>query len=571
MATVKVHKTVKDAAAKAEARRQRRRRRKRRLRKTRVNAGHFKRRRRHPKKKLYYSKSRFSLKRLRKVLNNLEIVIAIDLSDEPFAKPVERLYSFYRFQPIPVKVYPDGTIQGGVLTFVFAWIDWSFVRELVAPFYSQSTEGGWAWDPVTLFLLDLLRVLLGYSSRAKLLAELEKGTAQGKEVARLVGIDLANPAHPDHRVPQEMTFTHFRDRISPEVYQAVMHVVIGLLRQLGLITGLVLSFDSLLVETWAVFEGCGQAGQAGHGCETCPHFVGCTQVPFDLEAGVGHRRAKKGNRSEIEAVYSYAVHTIVSFEVNLGMEFTMALLVTHGGVYDGHYFEALLEQMEQYQPGVKAVFHLADAHYDDLKNYIAARQRGAKPLFTYNRRREDWSEEALRRKGHNQHGWPYAPCGIAMGPQGFDEAQRTVRFACGRQCPQSHETCAYRHTGYATDIEVGQADRLILEIPRGSWLYKVIFALRSSVERNNDHLADHGLRRPQYHGQRNMTFNACLSAIASLFDKAFSLFQEGAYQEAQPERHDWVDFSDLPLLDAIVARWLAFRTESADAPAVGPP
>ena len=379
-----------------------------------MNAGHFKRRRRHPKKKLYYSKSRFSLKRLRKLLNKLEIVIEIELPDEPFVKPPERLYSFYRFQPVQVKVYPDGIIQGGVLAFVFAWIDWSFVRELVAPFYSQSPEGGWAWDPVTLFLLDLLRVLLGYSGRAELLAELEKGTAQGREIARLVGIDLDNPPHPDHRVPNEMTFTHFRDRISPQVYQVVMHVVIGLLRQLGIITGLVLSFDSMLVEAWAVFEGCSQAGEAGHGCQACSHFAQCTRVPFDLEAGVGHRRVKKGNKNDVEAVFGYAVHTIVSFEVNLGMEFTMALLVTRGGVYDGHYFETLLEQMEKYQHGVKAVFHLGDAHYDDLKNYIAARRRGAQPLFTYNRRRENMSEEALRRKGHDRHGWPYAPCVLSL-------------------------------------------------------------------------------------------------------------------------------------------------------------
>ena len=31
-----------------------------------------------------------------------------------------------------------------------------------------------------------------------------------------------------------------------------MHVVIGVLRQLGVITGLVLSFGSMLVEAWAI-------------------------------------------------------------------------------------------------------------------------------------------------------------------------------------------------------------------------------------------------------------------------------------------------------------------------------
>jgi hypothetical protein len=118
----------------------------RRLRKKKAEA---KRRRGRPKQKRYYAKSQFSLKRLRKLLNNIEIVIIVAVPDEPFTKDPERMYSYYRFQPLEIRLNPDGTLKGGLLTFTFAWMDWSFVRLLVAPFYKTSDEGGYLWDPVT--------------------------------------------------------------------------------------------------------------------------------------------------------------------------------------------------------------------------------------------------------------------------------------------------------------------------------------------------------------------------------------------------------------------------------------
>jgi hypothetical protein len=33
-----------------------------------------------------------------------------------------------------------------VLTFVLAWMDWSFLRDLAAPDYADSAEGGRLWD-----------------------------------------------------------------------------------------------------------------------------------------------------------------------------------------------------------------------------------------------------------------------------------------------------------------------------------------------------------------------------------------------------------------------------------------
>jgi len=184
----------------------------------------------------------------------------------------------------------------------------------------------------------------------------------GREIAAFVGIDLDSPKDPAHLVPSEMAFTHFRNRLTdPVVYEAIFHIMVGLLRRLDIITGRVLAFDAMLVQAWATFRGCQNAGQAGHGCQRCPLFAQCERVPYDLEAGVGHRRCKDNPR-QTEALFGYKAHVGVSFEVELGMEFPVALLGTPGQVYDGHFFEALLEQMERYQGQVQAVFHIADGH-----------------------------------------------------------------------------------------------------------------------------------------------------------------------------------------------------------------
>jgi len=532
----------------------------RRLRKKKAEA---KRRPGRPKQKRYYAKSRFSLKKLRKLLNNIEIIITVAVPDEPFTKDPERMYSYYQFQPVEIQLTSDGTLKGGILTFTFAWIDWSFVRLLVAPFYKTSEEGGYLWDPVTLFLLDLLRVLLHFSSRQALLDELQKETPRGREIAAFVGIDLDNPKDPDHKVPSEMAFTHFRNRLTnPVVYEAVFHIMVGLLRRLDIITFRVLAFDSLLVETWATFHGCENAGQAGHGCQECPLLQRCDRVPYDLEGGVGHRR-RKDDPHRVEALYCYKVHTGVSFEVELGMEFPVVLLVTPGQVYDGHYFIALLEQMERYHGQVKAVFHIADSHYDDFKNYIAARKRGAKPLFHYNKRNEKTDEESLRTRGYNEVGWPYAPCGVVMHPNGYDADNKRLKFICRKECPAGFEVCAFRANvvGCVKNVPVTENSRLVLEIPRGTRRYKIIFALRSSVERNNDYFADNGLSRPKYHGLHNMQLNASLTGIATLLRKLYDLIEGASRQEAEPKRYPTLELWDLPLEKAIHERWKHFHEE----------
>jgi hypothetical protein len=257
------------------------------------------------------------------------------------------------------------------------------------------------------------------------------------------------------------------------------------------------------------------------------------------------------------------VHNGVSFEVKLGMKFPVVLLVTPGQVYDGYFFEALLEKIKRYHGQVKAVFHEYFGHYDVFKNCIAARKRGAKPIFHYNKRNEKTDKERLEERGYSEVSWTYAPCGIVMHPNGYDENDKRLKFICRKECPECHEDCPFRANkmGCVKNVPVTDDSRLVLEIPRGTRRYNIIFALRSSVERNNDYPADNGLSRPKYHGLHNMQLNAFLTGIATLLHKLYDLIEEASQQEAEPERYPTLDLWNLPLEKAIRERRKHFHKE----------
>jgi len=111
------------------------------------------------------------------------------------------------------------------------------------------------------------------------------------------------------------------------------------------------------------------------------------------------------------------------------------------------------------------------------------------------------------------------------------------------------------------NVPLAENSRLVLEIPRGTRRYKIIFALRSSVERNNNYFADNGLSRPKYHGLHNMQLNAFLTGIATLLRKLYDLIEEASQQEAEPERYPTLDLWNLPLEKAIRERWKHFHEE----------
>jgi hypothetical protein len=77
------------------------------------------------------------------------------------------LLSNYQFQKRFVKILPNGDIQGGFTRMIVSLIDFSFVRSLTAHRYTIKSPP--AYDPVSLFLLELFRYIDQHQNMDKFL------------------------------------------------------------------------------------------------------------------------------------------------------------------------------------------------------------------------------------------------------------------------------------------------------------------------------------------------------------------------------------------------------------------
>ena len=97
----------------------------------------------------------FTVSKIIKKLNQIRVTINAE-HNKPFPKPKCFWLSEYTYQRRYIKIHPDGRIVGGLSRFVSSLIDFSFIRSIVAHRYS---DFGFAYDPVSLFLLELFRHL----------------------------------------------------------------------------------------------------------------------------------------------------------------------------------------------------------------------------------------------------------------------------------------------------------------------------------------------------------------------------------------------------------------------------
>ena len=183
-----------------------------------------------------------------------EIRIAINLKyQQPFPKSRSRLLSFYSYVPRRIKIKPSGEIAGGLSRFVTSLIDFSFVRPICASAYSS--VGGHAYDPVSLFLLELFRYLEKFPD-LKTFLSVVRDEEKGKHYRLYAGI---SPSH----VPCEADFTHLKDRLGEKLYIEISQVLVEIVRLLGLLSFAILSTDGTLFPSYSHYKGC------TYFCEEC--------------------------------------------------------------------------------------------------------------------------------------------------------------------------------------------------------------------------------------------------------------------------------------------------------------
>jgi hypothetical protein len=516
-------------------------------------------------------------------LNHIHCQIS-NKHNRPFPKPEAFWLSRYVYERRYIRIHDDGRIEGGLSRFVSSLVDLSFIRSIVADKYSLI---GFAYDPASIFLLDLFRYLEKYPDM-KAFVEVLHGWERGKNFRLYAGITNKD-------IPCEATFTNFKERLGEDLYNQIFHVLVEIAERLGFLSYKIIATDGTLFPTNARYKGCtwfegecncvGFVGiienvqrrvryrlnhpdeevlhkeirikvecpssrfpedakitrpkvdvltlalqeadpekpsifnqifgvqeelqresldlivkrgvfteiAMGNSAKTDTFFFRCPKLPHDMDARIGVRRNPK-NPDRIEKVFGFNAIIDTSIESDLGLELPVACTVIAGNGEEGRHFISNKNQILHHHGKVSKI-HLADAKYDEIRNYEFSRSQGAIPIIDYNPRSENLSPQALKTRGYDHKGQPYAPCGILTRPNGFDQKSQRASFSCRRHCVGSNdpqirqhaENCKYwiNYHGFTRHMSVSDFPRLIIEVLRGTDRHHKLKALRSASERTN--------------------------------------------------------------------------------------
>jgi hypothetical protein len=133
-----------------------------------------------------------------------------------------------------------------------------------------------------------------------------------------------------------------------------------------------------------------------------------------MEARIGVRRDPQ-NPNRKQKIFGFNAVIDTSIELELGLELPVVCSTIAGNAQEGKHYIVNREQILRYH-GKTSKIDLADAKYDEHNNYDFSRSHGAIPIIDYNPRNEKLSATALKKRGYDRNGWPYAPCGVLTRP-----------------------------------------------------------------------------------------------------------------------------------------------------------
>ncbi|AZV57863.1 transposase [Clostridium sp. AWRP] len=103
-----------------------------------------------------------------------------------------------------------------------------------------------------------------------------------------------------------------------------------------------------------------------------------------------------------------------------------------GNINEAETFIKLNKKLKEYS-AFETKYHIMDSGYDYEYVYKEVRKEGAVPIIDYNFRNEKLTKEALKRRGYDELGRPYAPCGKVCSPNGHDSKRKSVKYICGKK------------------------------------------------------------------------------------------------------------------------------------------
>ena len=571
----------------------------------------------------------FNIGNIVKKLNRIHIQINSKYN-RPFPKHRIFWLSEYKYQRRYVKIHPDGRIAGGLSRFVSSLIDFSFIRSIVAHKYKPL---GCAYDPVSLFLLDLFRHLEKYP-HMKTFVQIIHDREKGKHYRLYTGLRYPH-------LPCEATFTNLKDRLGENLYNEIFHVLVEIAELLGFLSYSILATDGTLFPSNSRYKGCTyfckecefiefkgiienirqrilyrlnnpekivpgkeirvkvqcpspnfpedvprpkvevltlaleeanhekpttQTGantsifnqifslkdelqsanldlivkrgmftkfSMGDDIKSDSFFFRCPKLPSDTEARIGVRQNPQ-NPNRKEKIFGFNAVIDTSIELSLGIELPVACTTIAGNAEEGKHFITNREQILEHH-GKTSRIDLADAKYDEHNNYKFSRSHGSIHIIDYNPRNENITAYALKERGYDRNGWPYAPCGILTRPNGFDFNCQRASFSCRRQCLDSKDPniieyanhCSYwiNYHGFTRHVSIRKFPRLVTEVIRGTYRYQKLKTLRSASERTNSSTKDDFciLAKPKIRGIKS-TGVLCQIAVIVVLIKRIARF-----------------------------------------------
>jgi len=559
----------------------------------------------------------FSIGSVIKKLNRIHVRID-SKHNRPFPKPRCFWLSEYVYKRRYIKIHPDGRIAGGLSRFVTSLVDFSFIRSIVAHKYKPL---GCAYDPVSLFLLELFRYLEKYPSMSDFVKTI-RDREKGKHYRLYAGIKYSH-------WPCEATFTNLKDRLGEDLYNHILHVLVEIAERLGLLSYKILATDGTLFPTNARYKGCTyfcdecksiefkgiienvrrrilyrlnnpekivpgkeirvkvpcpssnfpddvkrpnvevltlflkeadperpsvfnrifilekelyearldlmvKRGvitrfEMGESISSDTFFFRCPKLPADMAARIGVRRDPQ-NPNRKQKIFGFNAVIDTSIEMDLGLELPVACSTLAGNAHEGKHYIINREQILEHHGKISKI-DLADAKYDEHDNFAFSRSHDAIPIIDYNTRNEKTTAAALKERGYDRNGWPYAPCGTLTRPNGFDFNCQRASFTCRRQCVSSKnpeiieyaKSCSHwiNYHGFTKHMSVRQFPRLISEVIRGTERHQKIKALRSAAERTNATAKDDFciLSKPKVRGLKHAGILSQMAVIVVLLKR----------------------------------------------------
>jgi hypothetical protein len=289
----------------------------------------------------------------------------------------------------------------------------------------------------------------------------------------------------------------------------------------------------------------------------------CPKLPADRDARIGVRRNPQ-NPNRKQKIFGFNAVIDTSIEMDLGLELPVACTTIAGNAEEGRHFITNKEQILTYHEKTSKV-DLADAKYDEHHNYQFSRSQGSIPIIDYNPRNENITAAALKDRGYDRNGWPYAPCGILTRPNGFDFKCQRASFSCRRQCVDSKNpqiiqyasNCPYwiNYHGFSKHMSVREFPRVITEVVRGTERHQKLKTLRSASERTNSSAKDDFsiLAKPRIRGLENAAVLAQMAVIVVLIKRIAHfivrvtlVFRERLQNNKSPPRPIFIQGPEVP-------------------------